>query len=143
MRSRPGAIPGRILVDASAYFALAAADDVHHHRAVAVIDARRGRLFTTNFVVAETHALMVSRLGRAIARRFLDEIDASATVVVRVSAVDERRARAIIRAHADKDYTLTDATSFAVMERLRIGEAFTFDRHFAQYGFAVLGQDNV
>lgn len=25
------------------------------------------------------------------------------------------------------------------MERLRIGHAFTFDRHFAQYGFAVLG----
>ncbi len=27
------------------------------------------------------------------------------------------------------------------MERLRIGTAFTFDRHFAQYGFAVLGPD--
>jgi predicted nucleic acid-binding protein len=26
-----------------------------------------------------------------------------------------------------------------VMERLRIGTAFTFDRHFVQYGFAVLG----
>jgi predicted nucleic acid-binding protein len=25
------------------------------------------------------------------------------------------------------------------MERLRIETAFTFDRHFAQYGFAVLG----
>jgi predicted nucleic acid-binding protein len=25
------------------------------------------------------------------------------------------------------------------MERLRIGEAFTFDRHFVQYGFSDLG----
>ena len=27
------------------------------------------------------------------------------------------------------------------MERLRIGAAFTFDRHVAQYGFAVLDPD--
>ena len=32
-------------------------------------------------------------------------------------------------------------SSFAVMERLRIGEAFTFDRHFAQYGFVMLGPE--
>lgn len=29
------------------------------------------------------------------------------------------------------------------MERLCIPAAFTFDRHFAQYGFAVLGADKV
>jgi len=34
--------------------------------------------------------------------------------------------------------SLTDAASFAVMERLRLPAAFTFDRHFAQYGFTVL-----
>ncbi len=38
----------------------------------------------------------------------------------------------------DKDFSLTDATSFAVMERIRVPYAFTFDRHFAQYGFTVL-----
>jgi predicted nucleic acid-binding protein len=27
------------------------------------------------------------------------------------------------------------------MERLGIATAFTFDRHFAQYGFAMLGLD--
>jgi predicted nucleic acid-binding protein len=52
---------------------------------------------------------------------------------------DERRSRQINLNQSAKNYTLTDATSFAVMERLRIGEAFTFDRHFAQYGFSDLG----
>jgi predicted nucleic acid-binding protein len=33
---------------------------------------------------------------------------------------------------------LTDAISFAVMERPGIGHAFAFDRHFAQYGVALL-----
>ena len=36
---------------------------------------------------------------------------------------------------------MTDAISFAVMERLHITRAFTFDRHFAQYGFTVLSPD--
>jgi predicted nucleic acid-binding protein len=34
---------------------------------------------------------------------------------------------------------LTDAISFAVMERLRIPQAFTFDHNFAQFGWNVLG----
>jgi predicted nucleic acid-binding protein len=38
----------------------------------------------------------------------------------------------------DKDFTLTDATSFAVMERLGITYAFTFDHPFTQYGFIAL-----
>ena len=48
------------------------------------------------------------------------------------------RAREIIRQYEDKSFSLTDATSFAVMERLRISYAFTFDRNFAQYGFTIL-----
>ena len=35
--------------------------------------------------------------------------------------------------------TPTDATCFAVMERLRIAEAFTLARNFAQYGWRLLG----
>jgi len=66
-------------------------------------------------------------------------VDNSEATFVRVSTADERRAREIIAIHDDKDYSLTDATRFAVMGRLRIGAAFTFDRHFARYGFAVIG----
>ncbi len=68
----------------------------------------------------------------------LREIDDSLTTIVRAEADDERRARQILERYDAKDFSLTDAISFAVMERLRIGHAFTFDRHFAQYGFTQL-----
>ena len=54
------------------------------------------------------------------------------------TALDEARAKAIVRQYDDKDFSLTDASSFAIMERTGIQHAFTFDRHFAQYAFTVL-----
>ena len=103
--------------------------------------AARSRLFTTNFVVAETHALVLIRRGRLVARRVLQEIDLGRITVVRVSAGDELRAREIIAQYDDKDFSLTDAASFAVMERLRISVAFTFDHHFAAYGLTILASN--
>ena len=55
--------------------------------------------------------------------------------MVRVAEIDEERAREIIVSHDDKDYTFTDATSFAVMERLGITRAASFDRDFAVYRY--------
>ena len=87
---------------------------------------------------------MVSRLGRHGRLRRLGRSARRAARgdkenVVRVAAHDERRAREIIAQYADKNFSLTDANSFAVMKRLRIDHAFTIDRHFAQCGFATLG----
>lgn len=38
----------------------------------------------------------------------------------------------------DKAVGMVDCTSFAIMEQLRLTEAFTFDRHFKQVGFQTL-----
>ena len=133
-----------VLVDTSAYYSSVNRKSERHeqvHEVFARLASHRQHLFTTNLVVAETHALLLSRLGRGIAAEALRWIDASSATIVRVSAADERRAKEIIFTHTDKDYSLTDATSFAVMERLRIGTAFTYDLHFAQFGFAVLCLD--
>lgn len=88
--------------------------------------------------MAEAHALLLSRLNRQIATQFLDQIEQSAVRLITVNAADLRRAHEIIRQYDDKDFSLTDATSFAVMERLNIVYGFTFDRNFSQYGFTVL-----
>ena len=44
-----------------------------------------------------------------------------------------------MRKYADQDVSYTDCVSFAIMHRLRIRTAFTFDRHFRLAGFDVLG----
>ncbi len=133
--------PQRVLIDTSAYFALVVPQDARHLAAATLLERLEQQpthLFTTNFIVAETHALLLARRGRVVASRVLHQLDQSSATIVRVSLRDERQARQIIERYDDKDFSLTDATSFAVMERLRIDVAFTFDRNFAQYGFQVL-----
>lgn len=136
----------RALLDTSAYFALADLSEQRHSDAETIrnrLMTERWRLYTTNFIVAETHALMLTRLGYHYSMRFLNQLDQSPTTIVRVSTTDERRAREILRQYDDKAFSLTDATSFAVMERLRILYAFTFDRNFTQYGLTVLTPSKV
>ena len=131
----------RTFVDTSAYFALLDADDANHTQARTISErliAEGAHLFTTSFVLAETHALLLNRLSQPIATRFLRDMEHSPTTLIWVTPRDVERAKAIIYQYTDKDFSLTDAASFAVMERLRISAAFTFDRHFAQYGFTVL-----
>lgn len=136
----------RSFVDSAGYYALADRDDVSHADAVALLAelrVQRFRLITTNFVLAESHTLALNRLGYRPALRLLtDIIESPATTPVRVTAADEDRARTIIRQYTDKRFSYTDATSFAVMERLRLTQVFSFDRDFAQYGFIVLAPSN-
>jgi predicted nucleic acid-binding protein len=130
-----------VFVDTSGWAALANERDSNHPAALAVVRnlaTDRVRLITSNFVVAETHGLIVGRVGRWAALQTLLKIEAASDVVVRVSEDDERRARKIIVRYDDKDFSYIDATSFAVMERLEVQQAFAFDRHFAQFGFRII-----
>jgi len=56
----------QVLVDTSAIYALIDKDDSYYSRAVAILRSlpRHGLSpFLTNFIVAESHALLLSRLG--------------------------------------------------------------------------------
>jgi uncharacterized protein len=131
----------RVFVDSSVYLALLDQDDEHHREATQIVHQlaqARYRQFTTNVLLIESHALILSVLGRTQATQFLKDMEESHTVVIRVRAADEERAKQILFQYADKDFSFADAISFAVMERFAIRLAFTFDRDFAQYGFTVL-----
>lgn len=131
----------RVFLDSSGFLALIHPRDAHYQEARtcwAWLSDHYWLPVTTNFIIAETHALFLSRLGQPHATAFLRQLPQSTTWIERVTVTDEQRAMAIIFQYADKGFSLTDATSFAVMERLGITHALAFDRHFTQYGLTVL-----
>jgi len=129
-----------IFVDTSAHYALIDESDNNFRTAKNFIEfAEKNYIsfFTSNFVVAETHALILkkSALGYKVAKKFLEEMRRNNKLPERITTKDEERAFEIITKYSDKDFTCTDATSFALMERLGVTRVFTFDSHFSQYGF--------
>jgi uncharacterized protein len=131
-----------VLWDSSAILALLDADDTDHERAVATarqIASESRPSFITNYIEVEAHALLLRKLGRMLAREWLLTGGLS---VIRVLPEEEDRAREIVARHADKDWSLCDAISFAVLDVRGIRRAFSFDRHFLQYRrIDVLGLD--
>ena len=122
-----------VLWDSSAILALLDADDADHARAVDVarrIVVEHRPVFITNYIEAEAHALLLRKLGRTVARQWLL---AGGLPVVTVLPAEEQRAKDILARHLDKDWTLCDAISFAVLDARRVSRAFTFDHHFRQY----------
>ena len=133
-----------VFVDSSGFFALLVQEDQFHEHAHALFqqaNTERWRLVTTNVVVIEAYALFLirSHRRRRDAIKFLDMIAADKYRIERIRKADEDRAIALVHAHEDKAYSLCDALSFIVMERLQIREAIAFDRHFRSYGrFTIL-----
>lgn len=129
------------LIDTSGFFALQNSADSGHATARALWHRsllERRPLVTTNFIIAEAHALMLNRWSHAGATAFLSEIYAgNSPSVERVTLADEARALEVILRQVDKRYSMVDALSFAVMERLGIGTVFGFDRDFLRYGFSM------
>jgi uncharacterized protein len=135
----------RVFVDSGGWFAHLVSEDAAHATARALFGRalrERWSLVTTNVVLIETYALLLTRTidGRRIGLELLDDVRDGLCRAVRVTATDEAKAVALVRAHADKSYSLCDAMSFVVMHRMRIADVIAFDRHFRQYGrFNVLG----
>lgn len=131
-----------VFVDSSAFYALASSRDHNHATALTIarrLDAERWRRFTSTFVRAEAHALVLNRAGHRAADAFLVRLrTADEITVVRVEEADEAQALDLVLRYRDKDFTLTDAISFVLMDRLDIQYGFTFDQDFRQYGVTVL-----
>ncbi len=120
-----------VFVDSSAIVALVDRDDASHRAAV---DAYRGlvaagyRLFTTNYVVAETFDLLSTGVGPSVARQWLRD---SKLAIYHADEQDERKARKlVIQAEGKRGLSLTDAVSVVVMERLDVADAFAVDPNF-------------
>ena len=132
-------MPAEFFIDTSAWYPLVVARHPDHPRISAALRAlirNHRRLVTTNLVVAETHALLLRRVGRATALTFIQTVAEPPNVVVRSTRELEAAAeRTWLARYHDQDISLADAVSFAVMTERGIRDALTLDHHFAVAGF--------
>jgi predicted nucleic acid-binding protein len=123
-----------IFVDSSLWFAAIVARDRGNARAKLVLQNTTGHI-TTDHVLVETWLLLNSRYHRDAAENFWDRIRRAPTRVEPITAPDLEEAWAIGEAFPDQRFSIVDRTSFAVLERLGITHAASFDDDFAIYRY--------
>jgi predicted nucleic acid-binding protein len=126
-----------IFVDSSFWIAEAMPRDRRHDDAARLARKHANApLHTSNAVVGETWTFLRRRAGHRFAIRWLDTILASDALATRyVDEELEAEAWAWLRVHDERPYSFVDATSFAVMRKLRLNDVLAFDGDFAAAGF--------
>jgi predicted nucleic acid-binding protein len=145
-----------VFVDTGAFIALLSDSDRHHEeadRTYAELLHKRCLLYSTNHIVDETCSWLLRdrASGHRAALRFGETISTAsvpATVHDLPQWLAERKmillystpeveslAWEILARYDTAGLSYTDCVSFAVMQLLRIGKAFTFDSHFDMMGF--------
>jgi len=131
-----------VFVDTVAWLALVNKSEDLHDSARTVRDQliqQKAKLITTDFVVVEIANSLARLPLRGLARKLIDFIQTSDTVeLVTITPEIFEKAYQLYCTRDDKEWGLTDCTSFVVMQKMRMNRAFTADRHFEQAGFTVL-----
>ncbi len=130
----------RIFIDTSAFYALLDRDDAHHPRAkrawTELLQAVH-TLVTSKYILVETFALLLNRLGIEAARAFHDDILPLINIESVASGTHRSGVAALLSA-SRRDLSLVDCVSFEVMRTSGINTVFAFDKHFKAQGFAIL-----
>jgi uncharacterized protein len=124
-----------VFVDTGAWFASFVPNDPDHASAWAWLDANHEPLVTSDYVFDELMTLFKVRgefdramvVGEQIRQRQIAEL-------VAITSGDLDSTWRVFSQFRDKDWSFTDCTSLVVMQRLEITKAFSFDRHFRQFG---------
>lgn len=133
----------KIFVDTSAWIALLNQSDQYFNDAVRVYkEIGAAKIYLSNMVVGETYTWLRYKAGYEEAVRFIraayKKAELDQAIIVYADSLLEKRAVQILEGYKDHRLSFADALSFAVMEKLKIKDAFTYDRHFLIAGFNVI-----
>ncbi len=128
-----------IYIDTAAFLATLNINDRYHPSASKTWDeilASASTLFSSNYVILETTALLQHRFGIEAVRLFESDI----IPVLEIAWVDKDihiQAMSALLVANRRNLSLVDCTSFEIMRQIGIEAAFTFDPHFSEQGFTV------
>ena len=125
--------------DTSFYQALLNPKDRWHSAAVDLSDNFCGHVLTSEYVLCELGALMSHGHLRGLFLELVRALEFAPHVeIVPASHEHFDAGLSLFSSRSDKEWSLTDCVSFALMQMHDIGEALTCDRHFEQAGFRAL-----
>jgi uncharacterized protein len=128
-----------VFADAFYYIALINPADQYHAAVVRMTRTLGRPVFTTTWVFLEVADALCRSGLRGQTHQSLIKIAADRET--RIIPADEQwyaKGMALYGARPDKEWSLTDCISFAVMTDLGLTEALTGDHHFEQAGFRAL-----
>ncbi len=127
-----------VLLDTSAILGLFNSTDQWHEKArhgFALLVEEKRPIYLTNLAIAEAHSLILLRLRESIAQAWLDSIKTNN--IVYHEPQDHGAILGLLRRNQGRGFSYVDVFSFLVMERKGLRLAFTFDRHFQDYGWEI------
>jgi uncharacterized protein len=105
--------------------------------------AQKQRLVTTDYILVELADGLAAVRYRERASSIIAALQASSLVtIIGASSPLLEAALALYAGRSDKDWGLTDCTSFAVMREQHVTSALTTDEHFRQAGYRALLLEN-
>lgn len=124
-----------IFVDTSGWFAAIVATDQDHKAARNWFLQNNEALLTTDYVVDEALTLFKSRGERSRALQIAEEFfSGELTGIYFLTEEDVLQTIKVFQKFSDKDWSFTDCSSKFVCEKFGISQAFSFDKHFRQFG---------
>ena len=123
-----------VFVDTSVWFSALNENDARHADARRMLEGAEG-LVTSDHIVVETWLLTNARGGHAVADRFWEGLRRGIARVEHATASDLEVAWHIGERFADQGFSIVDRTSFAMMMRLGITHAASFDADFSVFRY--------
>lgn len=135
-------LPTRIFVDTSFFIALLNSNDADHPQAMAIqaqLTAEGSCKITSEYVLLELGDGLSRLRFRHLASQLINLVYRDSSFEVIPSSTQLfAEALSLFNERSDKEWGLTDCSSFVIMRGLELDVALTADHHFQQAGFRAL-----
>jgi len=130
----------KVFVDTSAFYALMDRSDNNHEKAAGLWTSLLEKdvyLYTGNYVIVESLALLQSRLGFEAANLWYRDV-LSIAEVLWIDGSMHNLAYELWLSLGRRKLSFVDCVSFVTMRQYKVENVFGFDMHFVEQGFEVM-----